>query len=495
MNLTLIYPYLSLITVAALCLLFHKRTYVQGILSMVGSGISVALSLNLLLTIQVRGIQVLQVGKWPAPFGITLVGDLTSALLVLSASVVFFAVNIFSFKYVDERRKSKGYYFLINILMLGAVAAFLTGDIFNLFVCFELLLISSFMLMTLGASKEEIRQGIPYVILNVIASLTFLIGIAFLYGHTGNLNMAYLASLIRESEWTFGVRTASVFLFFSFAVKAALFPLFFWLPKSYPVVPGAIGALFSALLTKVGVYSLLRVFTLIFPIARDPHLQEVLYYCSLATMLIGVLGAVAQDSMKKILSIHIISQVGYMTWALALFSPISLGAALFYMVHNMIVKSNLFLVSGLVEELEGTDKLSQLGGLLKKNPFFSSLFLLSALSLAGLPPLSGFFGKVFLIKEALGLEDFMGVAVAIGVSLLTLFSMTKIWNEVFLKDKEDVQSTLFPVGVGMAPILFLALFAVLLGALSGPLYETFIAAGESLFDPRAYILAVTGQEG
>ncbi|MEZ4814585.1 MAG: proton-conducting transporter membrane subunit [Bdellovibrionota bacterium] len=349
--------------------------------------------------------------------------------------------------------------------------------------------------MTLGASKEEISQGIPYVIMNIIASFAFLVGIALIYGHTGNLNMAYLASLLRKTEWTFGIRTASVFLFFAFAVKAALFPVFFWLPKSYPAVPGVIGALFSALLTKVGVYSLLRIFTLIFPIARDPNLQHILYYCSLATMVIGVLGAVAQNSMKRILSVHIISQVGYMTWGLALFSPISLGAALFYMVHNMVVKSNLFLISGLVEELEGTDKLSQLGGLLKKNPFFSALFLLSALSLAGFPPLSGFFAKVFLIKESLGLEDFLGVSIAIGVSLLTLFSMTKIWNEVFLKEKEDVQSTLFPVGVGMAPILFLALFAVLLGALSGPIYETFIAAGEGLYDPSAYILAVIGEAG
>lgn len=493
MNTTLIFPYLCLITTAAICLILHKKTKIQSYVSAVGSGILVAVSLNLLLTTQTRGVQVLQLGNWPAPFGISLVADLASALLVLTSSIVFFAINIFSFKYVDENRKSKGFYFLMNILMLGACAAFTTGDIFNLYVCFELLLISSFMLMTLGASKEEIKQGIPYVVLNVIASFAFLIGIALIYGNTGNLNMAYLASLLRESDWTFGVRSASIFFFFAFAVKAALFPLFFWLPKAYPAVPGTIGALFSALLTKVGVYSLLRVFTLVFPIARDTQLQEILYTLSIATMVIGVIGAVAQDSVKKILSIHIISQVGYMTWGIALFTPISLGASLFFMVHNMVVKSNLFLVSAIVEQLEGTDKLKPLGGLLKKNPLFSSLFLLSALSLAGLPPLSGFFGKMFLIKEGLGVEDFIGVSFAAGVSLLTLFSMTKIWNEVFLKDKEEVQSALFPVSVGMAPILFLALFAVLLGALSAPIYETFIAAGEALYEPSAYIKAVLGQ--
>jgi multicomponent Na+:H+ antiporter subunit D len=161
----------------------------------------------------------------------------------------------------------------------------------------------------------------------------------------------------------------------------------------------------------------------------------------------------------------------------------------------MVVKSNLFLISGLVEELEGTDELSKLGGLLKKNPFFSSLFLLSALSLAGLPPLSGFFAKLFIIKEALGFEDFIGVSIALLVSLFTLLSMTKIWNEVFLKEKTEIQSTLFPTGAGMAPILFLALFAVLLGSLSGPIYEIFKLAGESLYNPRDYLIAVLGQEG
>ncbi len=490
----LLLPYLTLISIAALCLIFFKNTKMQSIVSATGSGILVAVSLNLLLTVQNRGVQVLQVGNWPAPFGISLVADLASGLLVLTTAIVFFAINVFGFKYVDENRKSKGFYFLSNVLVLGAIGAFLTGDIFNLYVCFELLLISSFMLLTLGASRNEVKQGIPYVLLNVIASFAFLIGIGLLYGHTGNLNMAYLATLLRGSEWTYGVRAASMFLFFAFAVKAAMFPVFFWLPKAYPVVPGVIGALFSAVLTKVGVYSMLRVFTLIFPLARDPQLQQLLYYCALLTMLVGVFGAIVQTSIRKILSVHIISQVGYMLWGLAIFSPIALGAALFFMVHNMVVKSNLFLVSSLIEELEGSDELKDLGGMLKKNPFFSSLFLLSALSLAGLPPLSGFFGKLFLIKEGLGIEDFVGVGIAAFVSLLTLISMTKIWIEVFLKEKPQAQNNLFPTEVGMAPILFLALFAVLLGALSGPIYETFIAAGESLYDPSAYITAVLGKD-
>jgi multicomponent Na+:H+ antiporter subunit D len=494
-NTTIIFPYLCLISVAALCLIFFKNTKVQGIISAVGSGTLVALTLNMLLTVQNRGIQVLQIGNWPAPYGITFAVDLASGLLVLTSSIVFFAINIFSLKYVDEHRKSKGYYFLINVFMLGAVAAYCTGDIFNLYVCFEILMVATFMLLTLGGSNYEIRQGLPYLVLNVIASFCLLIGIALIYGHAGNLNMAYLASLLRKSEWTYGIRTASIFIFFAFAVKSALFPLFFWLPRAYPTVPGAIGALFSAVLTKVGIYALLRVFTLVFPIARDPQLQNVLYYCALITMIVGVLGAIAQTTMKKILSVHIISQVGYMAWGLALFSPISLGAALFFMVHNMVVKSNLFLISGLIENIEGTDDLSQLGGLLKKNQFLASLFLLSALSLSGFPPLSGFFGKIFLIKEALGLEDFMGVGVAAVVSLLTLLSMIKIWNEVFLKEKSEGHSNMLLTGGGMAPILFLALFAVLLGALSAPIYETFISAGNALFDPADYLVAVLGQEG
>ena len=489
----IIYPYLCVFFVSLLCLIFNAQPRRQSLTSAIGSGVLVAFALNLFLTVQNHGVQVLQLGGWTSPYGITLVADLTSSLLVLVTAIIFFAVNIFSLDNIDNRLKRKNYYFYMNLLVLGAIWAYFTGDLFNLYVSFEILLVASFLLLTLGATNAGIKQAVPYILINIIASFAFLVGIALLYGHTGNLNLAYLASLLRKTQWTYGVRTAGVFIFFAFALKSAMFPLFFWLPKSYPTVPGAVGALFSAVMTKIGVYGLLRIFSLVFPIARDPSLQNILYYCALLTMVTGVLGALAQSSIKRILSVHIISQVGYMLWGLALFSPISLGATLFFMIHNMVVKSNLFLVAGLIEKSEGTDELENLGGELNRDPFFSSLFLLSGLSLAGLPPLSGFFAKLFLIKEGLSLQDFLGITTAAMVSLLTLFSMTKIWNEVFLKDPPLPPSGLVKSRFGMAPILFLALFAVILGALSGPIYEIFIAAGESLFEPSAYITAVLGK--
>lgn len=480
MSYALFVPHSLLIFAAILFLIFWKNVRVQELVSFVFSSAFLVFAGLILYKVKSQGIQVLQMGSWPSPYGITLVADLTSALLLLTTSVVYWAINIYSFYFLDQERKQRGYYFYANLILLGAVSVFLTGDLFNLYVSFELLLISSFALLTLGQSREEIRQAIPYVAMNLLSSLAFLVGIGLIYGHTGNLNIAYLSSLLRNSEWTYGIRTASVFLFFSFALKSSMFPLFFWLPRSYAAVPAGIAALFSCLLTKAGVYSFLRVFSYIFPIVRDPALHEIFYYCALLTMVVGVVGALAQATSKRILTVHIMSQVGYMLWGFCLFSPLALAGTLFFIVHNMIVKVLLFMVSGIVE----------------KHKLLTLVFFIAALSLSGLPPLSGFFAKLFLLKAGVEFEDWLGVGVAMVVSLMTLMSMNKIWNEVFLKEKnqKEIHSNQSLNVKSLFPVVFLCAVSLVIAFYSRPVFDLFMEAGEALFHPVDYRTAVLGED-
>jgi multicomponent Na+:H+ antiporter subunit D len=480
MSYALFVPHALLIVAAVLFLIFWKNVRAQEVVSFVFSSVLLVFAGFILYKVKSQGIQVLQVGSWPAPYGITLVADLTSALLLLTSSIVYWSINIYSFYFLDQQRKQRGYYFYANLILLGAIGVFLTGDLFNLYVSFELLLISSFALLTLGQSREEIRQAIPYVAMNLLSSLAFLVGIGLIYGHSGNLNIAYLSSLLRNSEWTYGIRTASVFLFFAFALKSSMFPLFFWLPRSYAAVPAGIAALFSCLLTKAGVYSFLRIFSYIFPIVRDPTLQQIFYYCALLTMVVGVVGALAQSTFKRILTVHIMSQVGYMLWGFCLFSPLALAGTLFFIVHNMIVKVILFMVSGIVE----------------KHKLLTFVFFLSALSLAGLPPLSGFFAKLFLLKAGVDFEDWLGVGVAMLVSLMTLLSMNKIWNEVFFKEKtqKEIHSNKTLPLKSLFPVLFLSVVSLLIAFYSRSVFDLFMQAGETLFHPLDYREAVLGED-
>jgi multicomponent Na+:H+ antiporter subunit D len=280
----------------------------------------------------------------------------------------------------------------------------------------------------------------------------------------------------------------------AFGIKAGIFPLFFWLPASYHTPPVAISALFAGLLTKVGVYALIRVFTLLF-------VQDVGYTHSLIltvaglTMVTGVLGAVAQDEFRRILSFHIVSQIGYMLLGLGLLTPLALAGSIFYIIHHIIVKTNLFLLSGVAHQLRGTYELTRLGGLSRDHPAVASLFLVSALSLAGMPPLSGFFAKLALVQAGLEREQYAIVATALGVGLLTLFSMTKIWAEAFWKEPPEPTGATSPGRSArswalLAPAVALAALTVAIGLAAGPVLTLSMRAAEQLLDPAGYIQAV-----
>ena len=509
MNPWLILPLLLPLTAAAVSLLLRRSHTAQRVLGVGGTALLLATAIGLLVSVWTDGIQVAQMGNWPAPFGITLVADLFSAVMVVLAALTGLAVAVSSLVSVDRRREAFGYYPLLHILLMGVCGAFLTGDLFNLYVWFEVLLIASFVLLALGGERAQIEGAIKYVTLNLLSSALFLAAVGVLYGIAGTLNMADLAVTLRGETNAGLVTTVAMLFLVAFGIKAAVFPLFFWLPASYHTPPAAVSAIFAGLLTKVGVYALIRVFTLLF--VQDVGYTHTLILVSAAlTMLSGVLGAIAQVELRRVLSFQVISTIGYMLMGLGLLTPLALAGAVFYVIQDIVVKTNLFLISGVTLRLGGTDALPRLGGLYGRSLLLALLFFIPAMSLAGIPPLSGFFAKLALVQAGLGADQYAMVAVALIVSPLTLYSMTRVWAEAFWKrnppekvecetsgaaDRPSPIAPSWPGAAGwslLGPITALAAITVGLGLAAEPVFELSRRAAEQLLDPSAYVAAVLG---
>ncbi|MFY9209528.1 MAG: Na+/H+ antiporter subunit D [Aestuariivita sp.] len=444
-----------------------------------------------------QGVLAGQMGGWQAPFGITLVADYLGAVMVVITAITALAVSIYALADIDERKEYLGYHALFNVLIGGVTGAFLTGDLFNLYVWFEVMLISSFGLLVLGGSKEQIDGGIKYVTLNLVSTILFLSGIGLVYGMTGTLNMADLALTVPTLENQGLVTVVAVMFMIAFGVKAALFPLFFWLPASYHTPAFSVSAVFAGLLTKVGVYALIRMFTLVFD-GDVAFTHTILLWVAAFTMVTGVLGAAAQNDMRKILSFHIISQIGYMILGLALLTPFALAGAVFYLVHHIIVKANLFLIAGVAEKITGSTDLSKIGGLYKSAPLLAVLFLIPAFSLAGFPPLSGFWAKYILVAAALEVQAWLIASVALLVGLLTIYSMTKIWAEAFWKAHPEGMDPVLSQLDGrtraalLLPIAGLAAMTLVIGFFPEAFVVFATTAAGQLLDPTPYIGAVLG---
>ena len=442
------------------------------------------------------GIAVSQAGGWVAPLGISLVVDRLAAMMLVVSSLMLISVIVYAIGQHAEERRFAAFHPVYLILAAGVSASFITGDLFNLFVGFEMMLVASYVLLTLGGRAEQVRSGMSYVVISLIASTFFITALALIYSAAGTVNMAQLAE--RMPELSSGVRTGfSLLLIAVFGIKAAIFPLFFWLPDSYPTASNAVTAVFAGLLTKVGVYAIIRTQLLLFP--TDSQQGTVLLIVAGCTMLAGVLGALSQDDLQRILSFHIVSHIGYMIMGLGLFTLAGVAGAVFYVVHHIVVKTALFLVAGLVECKSGSDRLSRLGGLVRSAPMISILFALPALSIAGFPPFSGFVAKFALVSAAIEAEQWAIVVVSLLVSLLTMYVMGRIWSSVFWGTPEDgvVAERLKP-GVTKVPVLMTGATVVVVGlsvallVFAGPLYDLAERAAASLLDPQSYIDAVLG---
>ena len=480
---------------AVVVFLLRDRPALARQCSVAGCATLLAASVALLVQVWEHGVLAAQMGDWPAPFGITLVADLLSVAMVVITAIIGLAVAVYALGDIGEKREALGYHPLYQVLLAGVCGAFITGDLFNLYVWFEVMLIASFGLLVLGGDKEQLDGGIKYVAINLVSTVLFLSGIGLLYGMTGTLNLADLHRAAAENtNGDLMIVVATLFIV-AFGIKAAVFPLFFWLPASYHTPAVAVSAVFAGLLTKVGVYALFRMFTLVFTEDTD-YTHTVLLIIAALTMVTGVLGAAAQNEFRKILSFHIVSQIGYMVLGLALFTPLALVGGVFYLIHHIIVKANLFLVSGVARRLTGSFELGAIGGLYKSSPLLAFLFLIPAFSLAGFPPLSGFWAKYLLVKASLDVSAYIIAATALVVGLLTVFSMTKIWAEAFWKPHPaNIAPRLTALGRAEAisllmPIAMLAALTVIIGFFPGPFVDFAERTAAQLLDPTAYINAV-----
>jgi multicomponent Na+:H+ antiporter subunit D len=382
---------------------------------------------------------VLPLGNWPARYGIVLVIDLLAAVMLALSTLIALSAILYGFAESSLRIEHPLRLPLIQFLVMGINLSFCTGDLFNLFVAFEILLISSYALLTLEANDWDVKQAYPYVAINLVGSTLFICAAGLTYGLFGTLNFAEIALRSAGMGNDPRILALGLLLMLVFGIKAGLFPLYFWLPNSYPTLPAPLAAFFSGMLTKVGVYVLLRVFGTVLPHNLE-FIHGLLAWMAGVTMVLAVIGAISRNFIRGILAYHILSQIGFMVLAIGFFTPLSFAASIFYIVHHIIVKASLFLIGGVAARLNRTDDLDRMGHLWKHTPWLGVLFLFQALSLAGLPPLSGFWGKYLIVLEGLKQGEHVLVGASILASILTLFSMLKIWNAAFWSAPPDVEA-------------------------------------------------------
>ncbi len=494
---------------AALNVVLSRYQVLQRVVSLLTLAGVLTTAVALLVRADGTGPEVVQVGGWAAPAGISLVADRLSTLLLVVSAAVLLVVLLYAIGQgvADGRRTPLAVFHPCYLVLAAGIAlAFLTGDLFNLFVAFEVMLVASYVLITLEGGEAQVRAGMTYVVVSLLASVLFVTAVGLVYAATGTVNLADAAE--RTADLPEPLRLAlGLTLLVVFGVKAAVFPLFSWLPDSYPTAPSPVTAVFAGLLTKVGVYAILRTQTLLFP--DTWAIAQVLLVLSVLTMVVGILGALVQDDLKRLLSFTIVSHIGYMLLGLGLASVAGLAAAVLYTVHHIVVQTTLFLVAGLVERRSGTASLRRSGGLLHLAPVLGVLYLLPALSLAGIPPLSGFLAKLGLLQAGLadgGALPATAVAAAVLTSLLTLYAVGRVWSEVFWGREAGVVADADAedgVEVGTArtpwPMTAAAVGAVAAGlsitVVAGPLYSLSERAAEDLLDPAGYVSAVLDPVG
>jgi multicomponent Na+:H+ antiporter subunit D len=482
---------------AGLALAMYRKPRVQRWISVIALSLVLVVAATLLVQAD-NGPLVVDVGGWAAPVGIDLVADRLSALMLTVSSAVTLCVQLYSLAQGeadgDEAAPVSIYHPTYLILAAGVANAFLSGDLFNIYVGFEILLAASYVLLTLGGTGERIRAGSIYVVVALLSSVLFLIAIAMVYAATGTVNLAQLAERLPEIDPNVRL-LLQVMLLLAFGIKAAIFPLSAWLPDSYPTAPAPVTAVFAGLLTKVGVYAIIRTQTLLFPEGR---LDDWLMWAALATMLVGILGAVAQDDLKRLLSFTLVSHIGYMIFGIALATEAGWSAAIYYVAHHIIVQTGLFLVAGLIERRGGTTSLESLGGLAKIAPVLAVLFFIPAMNLAGIPPLSGFLGKVGLMQAGVAVGTPLAITLVVGgviTSLLTLYALIKAWNKAFWQTPPvPLPDTRLPAGMTIpAGALVVLGLALTFGA--GPLYGYAERAASALAERTPYIEAVLPSDG
>lgn len=499
----------------------------------------------LLVAVDVSGTMVMHLGGWSARIGIVLVADRFATILMVISTIVTVAVMIYAISQRHDLERADGsaaaFHPAMLLMAAGVSNAFVSGDLFNLFVSFEILLTASYVLLTLGGTGERVRAGAPYLVVSLLSSVIFVAAIALVYASTGTVNMAELSGRLGDLP----AGTADVLqalLLVAFGIKAAVWPMSAWLPDSYPNAPAPVTAVFAGILTKVGVYAIVRTQTVLFGTERFATL---LMWAALATMLIGILGAIAQSDIKRLLSFTLVSHIGYLLFGVAIGTQAGLAATVYYIVHHILVQTALFLAAGMIEHIRGTTDVAKLGGLARATPLLAVLFFVPAMNLGGIPPLSGFLGKVGLFEAGFQAGGALnGVLIAAGTvtSLLTLYAVLRVWGRAFWRptpvhgvhedvsvedevelapveyvvdapvppaatDDEDAVvvtvalpvegvpvrrvRTRMPIGMSLSTALVVAV-GLLLTVAGGPIYGFADRAGAELVNPDSYVTAVFG---
>jgi multicomponent Na+:H+ antiporter subunit D len=498
-------PVLLPILGAALTVVLGTSVAVQRVIALTTLGAVATVAAVLLVAADRTGPVVAALGGWAPPVGIALVADRLSTLLLLVSTLVALAVLVYAISQriadYGRRMASSTFYPMYLVLSAGVSLAYLSGDLFTLFVSFEIMLTASYVLITRRTTTQTIRAGMTYVTVSLLSSLLFLTAVAMVYAATATVNLADLSE--RVQTLSPGLRTVlSLMLLVVFGIKAAMVPLHFWLPDSYPNAPAPVTALFAGLLTKVSFYAMVRTQTLLFP-----HYQPwtLMLWFAVATMLIGALGAVAQNDINRLLSFLLVSHIGFMLFGLGVSDARGLSGATLYAAHHITVLATLFLVSGLIVRRTGTVALDRMGGLLRTSPALAVLFAIPAMTLAGLPPTAGFVAKLQLLQA--GAEAGVGPTVVAGVvivaSFLTLYALVRVWVQVFWGTQAQTVEDPDPddeleVGTARTPwpmyaaTAGLVVVSLAIAVFAGPLSEVTGRAGADLVARDGYRVAVLG---
>lgn len=489
MNNIIVMPMIIPLLTGILLVFLRPYVKVQRVFSIVSIVATVAVSVYILNMIQADGILRLDFGGWLPPYGISFVADSFSMLLVLTTVIVTGILLIYAFSSIGRAHENMFFYPFVFFLIAGVNGSFLTGDLFNLFVCFEVMLLSSYVLITLGGRKVQLVEAIKYISINVLSSWFFLVGIAYLYGTVGTLNMAHLSVRIAEVGQGPLLTVISIIFLIVFSLKSGLL-LYFWLPGSYSAPPTVVAALFGALLTKVGIYAMFRVFTLIF--YHEPGVTHLMIGIMAGiTMIGGSIGAIAYNDIRKIVSYNVVIAVGFILVGLAVSTEVAIQGSIYYLIHDMIIKALLFLIAGTMIYLTGTARIENMSGLIRNYPILGWLFFITMLSLAGIPPLSGFIGKVYVGQGAIEAGAFVLLAIAFLSSIFVLYSLLRIflncfWGETIINEDDDV-----PLKKGMLiPLVLFGILTIALGVGAEVLAPYVSDAARTLTNPDIYIDAV-----
>lgn len=489
MNNAIVFPMVIPLLTGILLVFLRANIKVQRIVTVIALSANIVLSLYLIQLVRLDGIQTVHFGGWEAPFGISFVADTFALLLVITANIITLLCTLYAFKTITKKRENLYFYALVQFLLAGVNGSFLTGDIFNLFVTFEVMLLASYALITLGATKKQLKESVKYIAINVVASSFFLIAVAYLYGLLGTLNMAHLSVRIEEVGQTPLITIVSIVFLLVFSLKSALL-LYQWLPGAYSTPPTAVAALFGALLTKVGVYALFRTFSLMF--YHEQHITHTMIGVMAALTLIGgSIGALSYTNIRQVVSFNVVIAIGFMLVGLALLSTEAIEGAVYYLIHDMFVKALLFLLAGTMIYVASSEKMDEISGLIRNYPSLGWMFFIATLSLAGIPPLSGFIGKVLIGVAAIEKQAFILLFLSFLSSLIVLYTLIRVfmncfWGETIMSAEDEV-----PLPKSMlAPSIVLVIISFAIGLGVDGLAPFVTDAAETLLHPDLYIDAV-----